>query len=213
MKTIVVIINGCAGSGKDEFVKCLQDRYRDEYDSCATDVVIYNMSSVDMIKSMLEDLGWDGSKTDDVRDLIAAMKQFWISNNNGPTQHLLTNILAIHSDYMLQNDSNVIFCHIREPQEIDKMVEALEGLQPIGIFYTTVVIHRTGVGTVATNSSDAEANIGNYNYDWYINNDGTIEGLREKAYQFMESLEKGDLYGDEIRGVEREDTESVAGTD
>ncbi len=41
---------------------------------------------------------------------------------------------------------------------------------------------------IETNSSDF--NVDNYNYDYYINNDGTIQDLKKEAISFTNKLEK-----------------------
>ena len=38
------------------------------------------------------------------------------------------------------------------------------------------------------NSNTSDMNVDNYNYDYYINNDGTLEDFEEKAKEFLENI-------------------------
>ena len=40
-------------------------------------------------------------------------------------------------------------------------------------------------------SNDSDANVENYVYDYYIDNNGTLEELEEKALEFINKLKSG----------------------
>ena len=53
MDKYIVIINGTGGSGKDTFVSFVS-----KYNK------VYNFSSIDKVKEIAKEVGWDGGKTE-----------------------------------------------------------------------------------------------------------------------------------------------------
>ena len=185
-RTKVVIINGKPQSGKDTFCKYAQG-YCDDDESANTLII----SSVDPLKEMLTQLGWDGTKTDKIRDMLMDMKQLWVQNQDGPTMFLFNNILEFHK--ACTGEDNIVFVHIREPEEIKKLVNALTGFESMGIdVISLLVIRESGEDTpnqpVETRRSDDEAFINSYEYDVTINNDEDLIKLQELAAEFVDKL-------------------------
>lgn len=182
MKTRVVIINGIPTSGKDTFVQMVAD-YCDMDESAN----VFNISSVEPIKDMLIGFGWDGKKKSDViREMIAGIKQLWVETQNGPTTFLFTNIYQYHM--MHAGEDNIIFCHIREPLEIQKLVNVLAGMEIMGIAVTTLLMNRIVAYSNTDIQSDDIDNINSYKYDNIVHNDGTLEQLKEMAEKFVDML-------------------------
>lgn len=185
-RTKVVIINGKPQSGKDTFCKYAQG-YCDDDESANTLII----SSVDPLKEMLTQLGWDGTKTDKIRDMLMDMKQLWVQNQDGPTMFLFNNILEFHK--ACTGEDNIVFVHIREPEEIKKLVNALTGFESMGIdVISLLVIRKGGEGIpnqpAETRRSDDEALINSYEYDVTINNDEDLIKLQELAAEFVDKL-------------------------
>lgn len=185
-RTKVVIINGKPQSGKDTFCRFAQG-YCDDDESANTLII----SSVDPLKEMLAQLGWDGTKTDEIRDMLMCMKQLWVQNQDGPTMFLFNNILEFHK--ACTGEDNIVFVHIREPEEIKKLVNALTGFESMGIdVISLLVIRESGEDTpnqpAGTRRSDDEALINSYEYDVTINNDGDLIKLQELAAEFVDKL-------------------------
>lgn len=185
-RTKVVIINGKPQSGKDTFCKYAQG-YCDDDESANTLII----SSVDPLKEMLTQLGWDGTKTDKIRDMLMDMKQLWVQNQDGPTMFLFNNILEFHK--ASTGEDNIVFVHIREPEEIKKLVNALTGFESMGIdVISLLVIRKGGEDTpnqpAETRRSDDEALINSYEYDVTINNDEDLIKLQELAAEFVDKL-------------------------
>ena len=185
-RTKVVIINGKPQSGKDTFCKYAQG-YCDDDESANTLII----SSVDPLKEMLTQLGWDGTKTDKIRGMLMDMKQLWVQNQDGPTMFLFNNILEFHK--ACTGEDNIVFVHIREPEEIKKLVNALTGFESMGIdVISLLVIRKGGEDTpnqpAETRKSDDEALINNYEYDMTINNDEDLIRLQELAAEFVDKL-------------------------
>ena len=70
-----------------------------------------------------------------------------------------------------------MFIHIREPKEIQKVVDCYDVL--------TLLIKRKDYETIKSN--EADANVENYNYDFIFEND-TLEKLEETAKDFVDKL-------------------------
>lgn len=185
-RTKVVIINGKPQSGKDTFCKYAQG-YCDDDESANTLII----SSVDPLKEMLTQLGWDGTKTDKIRDMLMDMKQLWVQNQDGPTMFLFNNILEFHK--ACTGEDNIVFVHIREPEEIKKLVNALTGFESMGINVISLLVIRKGEEDTPnqpaeTRRSDDEALINSYEYDVTINNDEDLIKLQELAAEFVDKL-------------------------
>ena len=185
-RTKVVIINGKPQSGKDTFCKYAQG-YCDDDESANTLII----SSVDPLKEMLTQLGWDGTKTDKIRDMLMDMKQLWVQNQDGPTMFLFNNILEFHK--ACTGEDNIVCVHIREPEEIKKLVNALTGFESMGIDVISLLVIREGGEDTPnqpaeTRRSDDEALINSYEYDVTINNDEDLIKLQELAAEFVDKL-------------------------
>jgi hypothetical protein len=180
-RTKVIIINGTPTAGKDTFIN-----FAAKYCNAEESTNIFNISSVDLIKEMLVGFGWNGEKTDDIREIISKIKQIWINAQNGATMFLINNIINIHAQH--QAEDNIIFCHVREPEEIDKLYQAFKGFDIVGIDVMTLFIVRKGIDIASTNDADNIDVIFNYHYDTVIKNDGDLAQLEEKAIDFIDGL-------------------------
>ena len=75
------------------------------------------------------------------------------------------------------SDDEIMFIHIREPEEIQRVVDNFSA--------KTLLIKREGLKIIDTNSSDA--NVENYKYDYIIINT-TLENLDKSALKFIQDL-------------------------
>lgn len=183
-RTKVVIINGAPQSGKDTFAKLAID-----YCNMDESANVLNLSSVDPIKDVLIGFGWDGEKSDNVRDIIANIKQMWISAQNGPTMFMMNNIIHFHTQHV--EEDNIVFCHIREPEEIDKLKKIITGMEAVGIEIITLFLVRgDSVVNDGVRDSDNPDLISKYPYDKIIYNDEDLAKLDEKVCSFIDELLK-----------------------
>ena len=157
----IIIINGCGGVGKDTFVEF-----------CKEFVNVKNISSVDKVKEAAKVLvGWSGEKSEKARKFLSDLKQMSIDYNNYPLVYIQE-----QSEKFLHNETEkVMFIHIREIEEIEKVKNAIGA--------KTLLITNNRVEKINTNKSDA--NVDNFQYDFYIENNGTLDELREKAKKFI----------------------------
>lgn len=162
MKNIVVI-NGSGGVGKDTFVEL-----------CSTYVKVKNISSVDKVKEAAHILtGWNGEKDDKSRKLLSDLKEMGIQYNDAPFLYITSMVEEFKS-----SEEEIMFIHIREAKEIEKCRKTFGAI--------TLLITNKNVLAVTTNHSDKD--VLDFNYDYHIENDGTIEELRDKAKDFVNQL-------------------------
>lgn len=159
----IIIINGTGGAGKDTFVNF-----------CAAEEKVLNVSTVDKVKEAAKILvGWNGEKDEISRKLLVDLKQLSIAYNDAPTKYILE-----MAEKFNKSDDKFMFIHIREAEEIEKTKKLLNA--------KTLLISNPRVKLITSNNSDGQVN--QYQYDYYINNDGTLEELKDKAICFMKEL-------------------------
>lgn len=161
MNKQIIIINGTGTSGKDTFVEF-----------CKKYATVTNFSSIDSIKHSAKLGGWQGEKTDKARKLLSDLKRIVSEYNDHPFKLTCDAILEF-----LNSDAEILFIHIREPQEIQRIVDLYNA--------KTLLIKRVGLDNIVTNPSDA--NVDNYAYDYIIENT-TLESLENHAHDFVENL-------------------------
>lgn len=162
----IVIINGTGGSGKDTFVKFVS-----EY----TNVV--NFSSVDKVKEVAAVGGYNGGKTEKDRKFLSDLKALFEAYNDMPFRSMAEVV-----DKFRETDDEILFLHIREPENIARAVNEFGA--------KSLLVKRVGLENIASNYSDAS--VDNYDYDFRVEND-TLENLREQAILFVENLRGKEL--------------------
>ena len=111
MEKIAIVINGAGGVGKDTLCEL-----------CANHFKVMNISSITPIKEIAKTVGWQGEKTDKARKFLADMKKLLVEYNDYPTAWAKEKYTEF-----LKSEYEILFVHIREPEEISKFVRATEG--------------------------------------------------------------------------------------
>lgn len=149
------------GVGKDTFVYF-----------CKMFTGVRNISSVDKVKEAAKALvGWNGEKDEKARKFLSDLKQLSIDYNNYPLTYIKEQTL----DFQKSENESILFVHIRECSEIEKAKNAIGA--------KTLLITNNRVQKIETNKSDAD--VENFKYDYYIENNGTLEELKNKAKLFI----------------------------
>lgn len=159
----IIIINGTGGSGKDTFVE-----YVSKY------AKVYNFSSVDKVKEIAKLIGWSGAKTDKDRKFLSDLKKLTTEYNDMSFSSIKNAV-----DKFVNSDDEIMFIHIREPEEIKRVVSAFNA--------KTLLVKREGLNLITTNYSDAS--VENYDYDYIIKNT-TLEELERSAEEFVNKIRK-----------------------
>lgn len=164
----IYIINASGRSGKDTLCNIVADRYDTD------NFQVLNISSVDQVKHCAKILGWDGvSKNDIDRKFLSDLKDLATQYCDSPFKYEYKRI----RDFMGTISPGIMFIHIREPEEIKKLVDAFPAIK-------TLYIKNDNIPKITTNHADA--NTENYEYDYYIDNNGTLEDFRRTVLKFFE---------------------------
>lgn len=163
MDKTVIVINGKGGVGKDTCVDAVARRY-----------VVLNCSSITPIKKAAEMLGWDyGDKSDKARKFLSDLKTLSSEFNNFPFAYLLNK----YAWFMATESIDVMFVHIREPEEIAKFKASVPNCKTLLIMSNRV---ERGFG------NEADDNVDNYDYDYVYHNDKPLDEVDADFLKFFE---------------------------
>ena len=161
----IFITNGSAGNGKDTFAEFLG-----EY------ISVFKYSSIDLVKEMYESIGIDrNSKDEKKRKLYSDTKDMLTKYDDIPFK----DIKSIVDDFKSNKiEAEVLLIDIREPEEISRAVESFGA--------ETILIDNPNVRKIKSNHADA--NVNNYEYDYIIENNGTLDQLDMMAKLFVREI-------------------------
>lgn len=155
----IVILNGSGRVGKDTFVNFIKENYPFGK--------VINVSTIDCVKRAARELGWDGIKDEKGREFLSELKFF-------ANKYFPISINTIRDAINQNPRASIIFVHCREPKEIDKIKEEFD--------VKTILVKSDRV-EVPNNYSDQSVN--NYEYDYIIDNNGTLYDLEKTAKKFI----------------------------
>lgn len=170
----VVIVNGRPGCGKTTFEEMCMDMLGLLY--CKS------RSSIDKIKEIAKEGGWDGKKDAASRKLLSDLKRIFTEYNDLPTQDIIQFLRGWESElemYDVGGINHVLFVDVREPENIEKLKKKLKAV--------TVLIRRPGDDDIDT-SNDSDLSVFNYHYDCTIFNTGDLEHLKFAAQAFLNQI-------------------------
>lgn len=161
----IYITSGSAGNGKDTFARLVGKYAR-----------IKKYSSIDLVKEMFESIGIDRhNKNEKKRKLYSDAKDMLTWYDDIPFK----DIGGVVKDFNKgEYDADVLFIDIREPEEIARAAKEFGA--------KTILIRNPNVAKVESNHADA--NVENYNYDYIIENDGTLEQFETVAKLFVRDV-------------------------
>lgn len=165
MKKLAVVINGAGGVGKDTLCNMAKSAFR-----------IDNISSIAPIKRIAKMCGWDGKKDDKSRKFLSDLKLLCVEYNDYPTVWAYNKYKSF-----LEGDDDIMFVHIREPEEIEKFVKKTGGCAKTLLVRGGDRMRRSNYGNVSDDSVEA------YDYDYYFVND---KSLKEAEIEFIDLLRK-----------------------
>ena len=171
----VVVVNGKPGVGKTEFERMCVGHCNLFHSmtgfSLGKRLWIDITSTVDFVKEVATECGWDGTKTLENRKFLSDLKDLLTEWNDVPYKMIVNRANSLPGP-----DDWIMFVDCREPAEIQKLKEGLNA--------TTVLIRRPGDEDAET-SNHADAGVFNYNYDLIIENNSDIIDLSKKAKDFI----------------------------
>lgn len=166
MSKKIYVLNGVGTSGKGEFASRLNNY-----------IPTYKYSIVDMSKEAAKVLGWDGGKTEKDRRFLSDIMDLSTDYNDGPFQDVLSIVLDFKNNRI---EDEVLVIDMRDPKDIARAVEIFGA--------ETILIRKPDVDKIESNHADA--NVEQYEYDYIIENDGSLEQLDKMAYLFSEQVIK-----------------------
>jgi hypothetical protein len=175
----IYVINGFPRSGKSSFVSfCL-----DELCGWGKEV-----STVDFVKKLAKECGWDGKKTPKSRKFLSDLKDLLTEWDDIPYKEILKEKRIFEygfEQFDMTADKAFLFIHCREPKEIDRIKNSIDGCN---VYTLCIYADRADMPKVDNNSSDIE--VYNYKYDFSIDNNESLEELKDKAIKFIIHLKK-----------------------
>ena len=165
----VFILNGVGTSGKGVFVD-----YISKY------ISTLKYSIVDLPKEAAKVLGWDGGKTEKDRRFLSDIMDLSTEYNDAPFK----DVLSLVTDFKNNEDFTeyeVLIIDMRDPKDIARAVETFGA--------KTILIRNPKVRKIESNHADRE--VENYEYDYIIENNGTLEQLDSIARVFVDKHIKG----------------------
>lgn len=171
---MIIIINGQPRTGKSAFVQRCKLVSKPQH--------IYEYSTVDFIKYLADECGWDGIKRPKDRKFLSDLKDLLTEWGDVPFKQCIKKVNETydHADYFgIPHEKTLIFIHCREPHEIQKFVDYYGSDK-----CKTLLIRRP---TEETNdqSNHADAQVFDYRYDEVIINDRDLDYLEELAEEFV----------------------------
>lgn len=171
----IMILNGYPGSGKTTFAKfCEQIIHNEGYD-------VFNRSTIDAVKSIASKCGWDGTKTPRNRQFLSDLKQLLIKYNDFCLNDIVGFVETVRTAPLKNETKCTIFVDCREREEIEKLKNAF----PNDTVKVVCVIRNIDMSEI-TNHADRD--VYDIKYDYYINNNESLEHLFNEARLFCKSI-------------------------
>ena len=167
MKKLAIVINGSGGAGKDTLCEMASKHFK-----------VVNVSSIDPIKQIARENGWNGEKDLRSRKFLADLKQLFTEYNDLPTTYVLGKC-----EEFLNGEGEIFFVHIREGEQIAHFIEKarLIGAEP-----KSLLVRSKRCESVYGNASDDD--VANYSYDYYYDNDLPLEEAEADFVRFLKSI-------------------------
>lgn len=160
----VYITSGVGRSGKDTFCEFVGNY-----------IPTHKYSIVDLPKEAAKVLGWNGGKTEKDRKFLSDIMDLSAEYNDCPFQDV-SSVVADFKNNLIEDE--VLFIDMRDPKDIARAVEIFGA--------ETILIRNPNVEKIESNHADA--NVEDYNYDYIIENDGSLEQLDMAAKTFVREI-------------------------
>lgn len=157
----IYIVNGMARCGKDTFAGFLGGI-----------IPTHKYSSVTKIKEIAKMCGWDGGKTEKDRKFLSDLKVLTTKYSD----LAFKDIKAMVEWFKTKSPCEVLLIDIREPNEIHRARHEFGA--------KTILIKNDNIPMI--NSNMADAGVFNYEYDYILENNGTLDDFRETVARFAE---------------------------
>ena len=171
MRKLAIVINGAGGVGKDTLCNMAKSEFR-----------VDNISSISPIKRIAKMCGWNGKKDDKSRKFLSDLKLLCVEYNDYPTEWAYKK----YKDF-LDGDDDIMFVHIREPEEISKFVKKTDGKAKTLLVRGGERMKKSLYGNVSDDSVE------NYNYDYYFTNDKSLDEAKSEFLSLLKDIMEKDF--------------------
>ena len=162
----IFVLNGSPRSGKDTFCT-LMEKYG----------VVKHFSYVDFTRTMLDKMHIDYSKkTDKDRQLLETINNALETYDDIPMKDICENVLYAISKADFRN--LFIFVDIRKPENIKRFLEKYPDAKTLYI----------DDGKELSNATESDHSVKDYDYDYYIMNDSSLDDLQKKVDSFVHEI-------------------------
>ena len=177
---VIVLINGCGGSGKDTFEDMVKG-----FLYGVVPLKIHHISTIDPLRNIAKEIvKINDPKSvldkDSYRDCLADLKATWDKNYDGSFIYLTKKLNQIQLERDLKH---VVFVHVREKENIERIVREVD-IDSWSI--TTLCVYGRTDPNAFSNSSDRD--VMSYHYDVYVNNSGSMDDLKNAAEAYADML-------------------------
>ena len=169
----IICVNGFPRSGKDEFCKTVET-------NCSG---VYSFSTIDEVKRLATQLGWDGKKDEKGRKFLATLKDCLSEYNDLPTQHTLQQMQEVLDSYRqsgLSTHDIVFLIQMREAKDINRWKDDYGA--------RALLIKRPGFDGDWGNHADDEVLHASYNYQ--LLNSSDLDEWARKSIGFINSIKE-----------------------
>lgn len=172
----IFIVNGHPRAGKDTFTDILGEL-----------VPVYKYSIIDKVKKIAKFIGWKGYKREIDRKFLFDLKNLTSEYNDMAFMDVYDKVKEFYED----DSKSIMFIDMREPEDIERAKRVFGA--------RTIFIKNDRVKPITTNPADA--GVENYEYDFIIENNGTLEDFKDNIRKFYygEFLEND--YRNDISGI------------
>lgn len=163
----VIVISGQAQVGKNTFINFCKES---DYD-------VHDFSTIDYVKEVAKQIGWNGEKDNRGRRLLSDLKDCLTRYDNIPFKKVVSeidNVLYQYDQFEQPTDKLIFFIQSREPADIDKWVEKYNA--------KTLLIRRE-VEEEYDNHADKE--VFDYDYDYVYSNTHDLDIFKRDAINFI----------------------------
>ena len=133
-----------------------------------------NVSSIQPIKNLASIIGWNGEKDNKSRKFLFDLKKLTTEYNDYALNYILN-----EQKSFLSGPEEIMFVHIREPEEIEKFVNKSKGKT-----ITLLIKQREELKNKKFNNY-ADDNVENYDYDLIFENKYSLEITKDKWFEFF----------------------------
>ena len=178
-----VIINGLGGCGKSTFIQLCKEYCDNPNNLKAFNWMVTELSTVDFVKEIARNCGWDGRKEKKDREFLHDLKVAMEKWDNIPNKKVLEDAENFIKSNLGFRGNHLFFVNIREPKSIElfsQLVMETGYEKPIKILIQS---NRTSneVTSIAEEINEVK-------YDRIYKNNGTLKDLANTAGEFVEEI-------------------------